>query len=190
MTYGTGPQAVSDYLLDNWQAARSGRNDIPDVIRDSGGNRSRDPDDGPGVLMYHDRQEVNYNAAVHDLIHCYHPEASGLDIEDRGYDEHNVRENIQIDIDITDRRDPSDGTRLNARDRMVGDRGAAGFPSDESPPYPGIAGEVVYLLEDTRRNFQEWDVARIQPLTVLLKNSDASVSLDVILEHVAKNTVQ
>lgn len=189
MTYGTGPQALSDYLLDNWQQSRTGRNDVPDVIRDSNGDRSREPGDGRGVLMYYDRQQPNYNAAVHDLIHCYHPEGTGLNAEDAGHKEQRVTETVQIDIDITDRTDPDDNSRWFARERMVGDRDDAGFPTDESPPYPGILGEVFYLLEDTRRNFEEWDVARIQPLTVLLKHSDASVSLDVQLEHLAKNTV-
>jgi hypothetical protein len=192
MTFGSGPQAVSDHLLDNWQVSRSGRNDVPDVLRDSGNNRIRDPQQAvdPGkVLHYYDRFEPNVNRGAWDLVHCYHPEAGGIDWADSGFNEKTTTETIQIDLETVDRRDPSDDTRARARERMVGDRDDAGFPSDESPPYPGILGETLYLLEDVRRNFNEWDVARIQPLTVNLKHSECVVRLEVALEHVVTNVV-
>lgn len=186
MTYGTGPQALATYFEDNWQASRSGRNDIPAMAATLSGGE----DQNAGVITRYDRETVDWNGSVHDLIHCYHPEGTGLDIADRGFKEHNVQEGVQIDIETTDRTDPSTGERLSARTRMVGNRDGTGFPADEKPPYPGIFGEVLYLLEEIRRSFEEWDVARVQPLTVLLKNSNASVSIDVQLEHLAKNTVQ
>lgn len=189
MTFGTGPQALVTHLQDNWQTSRTGRNDVPDVVRDGNGDPSSDPADGRGVLILHDREEVELNHAVHDEIHVYHPQAEGLDFEDRGFDEKNVLESVQIDIEITDRTDESTGERLFARERMVGDRDAAGFPTDQSAPYPGLLGEVVYLLETIRRDFEEWDVTRMQPVNVILENSNATVSLDVELEHISANTV-
>lgn len=181
MTFGTGAQAMAGYLTTNWQASRTGRTDLPAAVTD--------PDTEFGVHIVNDREIVAENRTVHDLIHVYHPEASGLDYQDRGYNEVQTRENLQIDIECTNRNDPDTGERLSARTRMVGDRDAAGFPTDETPPYPGLLGETVYLLESIRRDFEEWDVTRIQPLTIYLRNSNANASIDVELEHVAKNTV-
>jgi hypothetical protein len=189
MTFGTGAQALSDHLLDNWQQSRTGRTDVPDVVRDSGGNRSRNPNDGRGVLHYFDRTEPNVDRGLHDLVHCYHPEAGGIDWADAGFNDKTTTETVQIDIDLTDRTDGSSGERLSARDRMVGNRDDSGFPSDESAPYPGVLGETLYLLEDVRLNFEEWDVARIQPLTSTLKHANATVRLEVALEHVVTNVV-
>lgn len=193
MTLGTGPQALETLLLTNWEPTRSGREDVPDVIRDGSGNPSNDPADadGPGkVLVTHDRDTVANNNAVFDLVHCYHPQAAGMTITDTGYKEKNVVETVQIDIDTTDRTDPGTGERLSARERMVGDRDSPGFPTDEDAPYPGLFGECVYILETVRRGMDEWDVARTDVVNTALYNSEATMSLSVDLEHIAANTVQ
>lgn len=193
MTFGTGPQALESLLLTNWEPTRAGREDVPDVIRDGGGNPSNNPQDTaePGrVLITHDRDVVANNNAVYDLIHCYHPQAGGMSITDTGYKEKNVIETVQIDIDATDRTDPSTGERVYARERMVGDRDSAGFPTDESAPYPGLFGETMYILETVRRGMDEWDVARTDVVNTFLQNSEATMSLSVDLEHIAANTVQ
>lgn len=181
MTFGTGPQALVSYIKNNWQASRSGREDVPDV--------TTSPDTEFGIVVTNDRKQVVEQYSVHDLIHCYHPQATGIDIEDAGFDEKNTIETVQIDIDATDRTDPNTGERLNASTRLVGDRTDPNFPSDESAPYPGIFGETMYVLEEIRRDFEEWDVVRMQPVNIFLGNSNANISLDVQLEHVATNTV-
>lgn len=198
MTTGTGPQALAKYLRQNWQPTRVGRNDVPDVIRDSNsdpirvtGPRDIDEASGPGeVLIVNDRDVIANRQAVFDLVHCYHPQAAAPDITDRGYKEVNEVETVQIDIEVTDRSDPDTGERLFARERLVGDREAAGFPGDESPPYPGIMGEVKQILETGRRGLEEWDVARMDVVNLFLGNSNASISWSVGLEHIARNTVQ
>lgn len=181
MTTGTGPQAIASHLQANWQATRSGRPDVPDAVDD--------PHAEFGVVITEDRQRAKEQYSVHDIIHCYHPQA-GLTFTDQGYKEKNVVEEVQIDIDVTDRTDPDTGERLSARNRLVGDRSEPGFPSDESGPYPGVSGEVQYLLETVRRGLDEWDVARMGVVNVHLGNSEASISWSVELEHIAANTVQ
>lgn len=181
MTYGTGPQAVKNHLEANWQATRTGRPDVPDVVSN--------PETDFGVHVVMDREKVAEHHGVHDLVHCYHPEASALSFQDRGYNEKNTVEEVQVDIEVTDRTDQDSGERLYARERMVGDRGDAAFPdSEESGPYPGVLGEAVYVLEAVRRGFEEWDVSRVDVLSLYLGNSDASASLSVELEHLASNT--
>lgn len=192
MTLGTGPQALVEHIATSWQQTRSGRGDVTDVVRDGSGNALTGEDaqnTDTGILVTRDRQVVERNTGVHDLIHCYHPEGSGLTVTDNGYKEKNVVENVQIDIETTDRTDQSTGTRLFAVDRMVGDRSDGGFPTDETPPYPGILGECIYTLELKWRGLAEWDVTSYDPVNVYLGNSNANVSLDVELEHVAANTV-
>lgn len=198
MTTGTGPQALVSSLLTNWQPTRTDddgnreRPDVPDVIRDSG-TPSNDPNDadGPGkVLIVNDRDVVANQHATYDLIHCYHPQAGPVSIEDNGYDEVRETETVQIDIEVTNRPDPDTGERLNAKDLLVGDRDDPEFPADESPPYPGIKGEVKYILETGRRGLEEWDVASYDTVNVFLGNSNANWSYSVELEHIARNTVQ
>lgn len=188
MTFGTAPQALADYLLANWQASRAGRNDIPDVVRDSNNDPSNDPADGRGVLILHDREEVGANNAVHDIVHCYHPETGPLDKQDRGFDEQNVVEAVQVDIEMTDRTDPSTGERWVAKERMVGDRDSHLSVGDSGPPYPGVFGEVNYLLENIRKGLDEWDVNRHTTLRLVLKNSNADAAIDVQMERIAATT--
>lgn len=191
MTTGTGPQALTTHLQTNWTPSRTGREDIPDIIRDPDGNPSSDPDDAsePGrVIITEDREKIANQHSVFDLVHCYHPQA-GLSITDRGYNEQNEVETVQIDIEVEDRTDPTTGERLSARDRLVGDRNSSNFPSDESAPYPGVSGEVQYILETARRGLGEWDVASADVVNIYLGNSNASISWSVDLEHIAKNTV-
>ena len=181
MTFGSGPQALDDHLTTNWQPTRTGRPDIPDVVTS--------PQSEFGVLIAHDREMVANNQGVHDLIHCYHPQSGGMTITDQGYNEKHVVETVQIDIEVADRTDPTTGERLYARDRLVGDRDATDYPSDESAPYPGVFGEVMYLLERVRKGLDEWDVARTDVVNMHLGNSDASISYSVDLEHLAAGTV-
>lgn len=186
MTFGTGPQAVAEYIGDTYQQTRAGREDVTGLAANKPGGEEQNP----GVVVRHDRGDVSVQRSVHDLIHVYHPDAGGIGTwDDQGYSEKNTVENVQIDFDLTNRNNLDTGERLNARDRLVGDRDSGGFPTDSDPPYPGILGETLYVLETVRRNFEEWDVSRIQPLTIFLGNSDASASIDVELEHIATTTV-
>src|SRR6056297_2650673 len=102
MALGTAPTALVATLQDNWQVSRTGRDDVPDVVRDSGGDPSSDPADvgGGPVLIFPNRDEVATNHARHDLIHCYQPEANPPVRTDQGYDEQRITESVQIDIDI------------------------------------------------------------------------------------------
>ena len=190
--FGTGPAAVVDILQSNWSATRTGRPDVPDVVRDGSNNPSSDPADAtePGrILILKNREEVATKGSVFDTIHCYAPEADAGVWEDTGYKEERVVEGVQVDIDLTDRTDPDTGERVTARERMIGDRDAASF-SGVDPPYPGILGEVKYIFETVRRGYEEYDTVSVTPLNKVLKNSDATVRLDVELEVIAKNTVQ
>lgn len=204
---GTGPQALVDLFSTEWQASRTGRPDIPPAVED--------PKTEFGVRIVHDRSTVNQQRAVHDLVHCYHPSADPISIEDKGFKEVEQVETVQVDIECSDRTDPETGERLFARERMVGSRedetdlAGAGFTlggasgatlggddggtlgtQNDAVAYPGLLGEVLYILELVRRGYEEWDVVR-SPRVVgaTLKNSSARMSLDVQLEHTARNTV-
>lgn len=200
------PEAVTDYLKDNWQAARAGRADVPALVAD--------PKTDKGVLITQNRDHPGYNSGMHDLIHVYHPEGGALTLEDKGYQEEGSVETVQIDIEVTNRTDPNDpAARLEANERLKGTRGetitSAGFTlggssgatlggssggtlgSSGSVAYPGIFGEVKYLLEGIRRGLDEWDVTRNpQPVNVFLGAANANVSLDLGLEHIARRTRQ
>lgn len=192
MTYGTGPSAVQQILWDNWQATRSGRPDVPDLVRDGNGDPSNDPQDAdaPGeLLVLKNREEVATNRAVVDTIHVYHPSESFGTWEDAGAQWEDVTENVQVDIDLTNRTDPATGERVTARERMVGDRDAASFDGEDAP-YPGILGEVKYCFELVRKQYEEYDRVSVTPLGGTLENSDATVRLDVTLEILAKETVR
>jgi len=182
--FGTGPQRLRDYLADNWQATRTDRPDLPPATKTERSQQGT-------VYVVNDRGSVNINKSVHDLIHIYHPQADPINIEDRGFKEQNVQENIQIDIECTDRVDPDTGQRNFAKQRMVGDRSDPDFTdSGTNPTYPGLLGETIYLLEAARLGLDEWDVTDHTVIRLDLGNSQADVSLDVTLEHISANTNQ
>jgi hypothetical protein len=187
MAQGTGPQRLVEYLESNWQATRAGRGDVPDTIKFQTG--TEDPALNRGVLVVRDRERVAVDNGKHDLIHVYHPEAAPPVHEDNGYKEVRVVETVQVDIELTDRPDPDDAAgRLSAEERMVGRR--ADVTDPDEPPYPGIWGEVRYLLETIRRGLDEWDRVAQDPVNVYLGHANANVSINVELEQIATNTVQ
>jgi len=197
MALGTAPARVVDLLQSEWQVSRVGRGDVPDVVRDSNGDPSSDPQDtdvnadpAERVLILHDREEVSVNHAVNDEIHVYQPDADPPVRTDRGFKEQRISETVQIDIVLTDYTDNtvSPPERLSARARMVGDRGDLASFSD--PPYGGIAGEVQYILETVRRGLDEWDRVDFDYAGWTLKNSDATVRVRAELTQLAANTVQ
>jgi len=188
MALVTGPQRLLELFEDEWQATRAGRADVPDIIKRT--TQGENPNLNDGVLPVRDREEVAVDQAKHDLLHCYHPEGNPPTVTDNGFKEQNVVETVQIDLDITDRTDhalnPPDA-RLSARERMTGLRGdLAAF---DDPPYGGIAGETVYILETVRRGLDEWDTVSYDFVNVYLGNSNATISLNVELEQIARNTV-
>jgi len=186
MAFGTGPQRLIELFEDEWTVSRTGRDDVPPIIKRKTG--TEDPSLNNGVLAVRDRQDVEHDRARHDLIHCYHPEAGGIDINDSGYKEQRVTETVQIDLSLTDRTDQTTDTRLSAVDRMVSDR--ASVADLDEPPYPGIFGETKYILETVRRGLDEYDKVSHDVINFYLGNSNANVSLNVELERLAANTVQ
>jgi len=186
MAYGTGGKALVSLLRDNWQATRAGRDDVPDII-----TSGDDPRETRGVYPLPNRDDKRVDLAKHDVIHCYTPEGNPGTTEDTGFQEQRVVETVQIDIQLTDRTDhtrPQGDQRLPARDRMIGDRSSVATLGD--PPYPGVLGEVQYILEKFRRGFDQYDTVSYEPIGVLLNNSNADVSLNVELEEIASNTVR
>jgi len=187
MALGTAPQRLIDYIESNWQETRTGRGDVPPIIKHNTG--SDDPDLNSGVVVFRDREEVAVDNGKHDLIHIYHPEGNPPIEEDTGYAEKRVVEQVQVDIALTDRPDPNDAAnRLSAKARMTGSR--SDMPNTDEPPYPGIWGEVRYILETIRRGLDEWDTVSEDAINVNLGNSNADVSINVELEQIATNTVQ
>jgi len=184
---GTGPERLQSYIENNWAKQRTGRADVPPIIKHATG--SDNPDLNTGVLVVRDRSQIFVDNAKHDLIHLYHPEAAAPVIEDNGYAEQRIVEQVQADIVLTNRPDPNDsGVRLSAKDRIRGSRdNVADF---DSAPYPGIWGETRYILETIRRGLDEWDRVKQDPINVVLKSSDAKVSINIELEQIATNTVQ
>ena len=182
MTYGTGPQALVEYLADNWQATRDGRPDIP-------GATTEYKSETGTVFITHDRSEVADVHSVHDLVHVYHPQTTGVTAQDKGSQEQGTVETVQIDVETTDRTDPETHERLDATTLLRGDRSDPDFPTDRSPPYPGIAGEVKYLLEDIRRGHAEWDKVSHDIMSLTLENSNARAVFTVDMEIIAENTV-
>lgn len=202
--YGTGPDAIANLLQSNWQQSRTGRYDIPPLVTD--------PETQFGILVRRNREDVHNVHSVHDLIHCYHPEGAVLDVQDRGFKEQNTVETVQVDIDLTDRTDPDTGERTLARERMVGTRGVTGDgmtlgasgggtlgasgggtlgnTTGSDAPYAGVFGEVKYILETVRRGLDEWDKVSHTVIGGTLKNSDATMRVNVELEQLAENTVQ
>lgn len=187
MALGTAPDRLAELIENNWQESRAGRGDVPPIIKYNTG--TDDPALNRGVLVLRDREEVAVDMAKHDVLHVYHPEANPPVEEDNGYAEKRVVENVQIDIMLSDRPDPNDAAaRLSAKDRMTGLR--ADVSDTSEPPYPGIWGEVRYILETVRRGLDEWDTVSEEPVSVVLKKAEADVSLNVELEQIATNTVQ
>jgi len=187
-----GPDALRAELWDAWQATRAGRDDVPDLVRDDQGDpsaveRDATPADDEQILILTDREDVAVNRQRVDMLHIYHPEAGGVTRADRGFKEEQVTETIQIDIDLTDRTTP-DGERLSANTRLTGDRDIASLTVE--PPYPGILGETMYVLETLRRGFGPYDTVDYDPLDIFQGNSNASASVNVELEIIARNTVQ
>ena len=174
MTLGTGPEALADLFLNEWETDRPGRDTpVPPAVH---------PDDRReefGVLITHDRGVVEQHQGVHDLIHCYHPEGGPFDISDSGHVEERRTEIVQVDIDLSDRTDQDTGERLSARENMVGGR---------SEDYGGILGETKYVLETVRRGFAEYDVVRHDGLGGTIQNSNAGFSFNVELVTLARNT--
>lgn len=183
MTFGTGPQALVKELDANWQATRAGRPDVPAATTNYRSTQGT-------VFITHDRDEVANHHGVHDLVHCYHPQATGISMQDKGFNEQGAVETVQIDIEATDRTDPSTGERSTAKTRMVGDRDDADFSTDlAGGPYPGLLGEVLFVLEaNTRKGFREYDVARKEVINLVLENSNATASVSVDLEWISINT--
>lgn len=187
--HGLGPQALKELIEDGynghsgWQASRTGRPDVPPIAA----NLSGGEDANRGVVVKANREDVSVEQSVHDLIHIYHPSADPGSRQDQGFQEERIVESVQIDIDITDRT-AADGTRLSARERMVGYEGNILSLLDDGPPYPGLLGETVYVLEGVRKGLSVWDTVSWEPLDWTLKNSNATVRLQVELEQIARNT--
>jgi len=156
---------------------RSGRPDVPPIAANEPGGEEANR----GVVVRANRDEVAVERSVYDLIHCYHPSADPGSRQDMGYKEERLTEIVQIDMDCTDRTN-ADGTRSLARERMIGYDGDILSVINDDPPYPGLLGELVYVLEGVRRGFGVWDKVSYEPLEWTLKNSDATVRM------VARNT--
>jgi hypothetical protein len=183
MALGTGPEALVDLFIDNWQQSRTGRDDVPPMYDPTQKIQLQ-----KGVVVpLRNREQSGVDRGKHDILHCYHPEANPPAVTDRGYSEENVVETVQVDVDLTDRTDHSTGERLSARERMVSDRGSLASTSD--PPYPGVLGEVKYVLEEVRRGYREWDTVSFDVQNLYLGNSNANAAITVELERVAKDTV-
>jgi hypothetical protein len=183
---GTGPQKLLTLFETNWQASRTGRGDIPDIIQHT--TTTQDPDTTTGVLAVRDRTQIFVDTAKHDLVHCYIPEANPPQVTDNGYAEERRIETVQVDIEIATRPDPDDkSTRLSV-DRMMGDRDD--IADTGGGPDGGLAGEVKYILETKRRGLDEWDVVSVDLINWFIGNSNANVSYLVELEEIARDTVQ
>lgn len=185
-----GPQAVIDLLQDGhgthsgWQATRAGRPDVPDLTH----NQTGGADANRGIVTHANRPIPDVNHSVHDLIHAYHPEADPGTRQDQGYREEQVVESVQVDLVAKD-RNVADGTRSSARERMVGydDETVLSILSKD-PPYPGILGEFVYVLEGVRRGVSIYDTVSYEPLSWELNGPNADVSMQVDLEVIARQT--
>lgn len=186
MAFGTGPVALVELFEETWQESRTGRDDVPPIIKQK--TQGEDPTLNNGVLAVRDRQKVAVDTNRHDLIHCYHPEAGPFAIDDSGYAEQYVTETVQVDIELTDRTDQTTDERLSATNRMVSDRDSVA--TLDEPPYPGIFGEAKYILETIRRGLDEYDRASHDVINFYLGNSNANVSFNVELERLAADTVQ
>jgi len=187
--HGLGPQALKELFedgydsYDGWQATRSGRPDVPPIAANEPGGE----DANRGVSVRVNREEVAVDNAVYDLIHIYHPSADPGSRQDQGFQEERIVESVQIDIDVTDRTN-DDGTRTFARERMTGYEGDILDVLNDDPPYPGLLGETIYVLEGVRKGLKIWDTVSWEPLDWTLKNSNATVRLQVELEQIARNT--
>jgi len=199
MTLGQGAQALAEYLGANWEAERQGRPDLPDVVRDDAGDYSPDPSDHtsqPGRVLDRPRQLRRRGSEPRrhrrHLVLPPRGRPAGLRGLRPRRTEH--QETVQIDISVTDGFNAPEGVATSARNRMVGERGSGTSVAFEVDTYvgeayyPGLAGEVKYLLELTRRGLDEWDVSRTDMVNMVLNNSNADVSFRVTLEHVSKNT--
>jgi hypothetical protein len=181
-----GPLALVEIFEDGyngvgpWQQSRTGRDDVPQL--------RTNPDAGQGIIVFANQQSVNVNHAVHDSIHIYHPEGAGAERQDDGYKEETVTETVQMDLAATDKA-ASDGTRSSAKERMVGyaDQSVQSVLSQD-PPYEGILGEVIYILEGVRRGMSIYTTVDYTILQTDLGKSNADVAVNVELEQLARNT--
>jgi len=131
--------------------------------------------------MTDDRTTISVDPETRDRLDARKQEDDRYFMEQESFD-HVIRRLL----DRTDHStDPAD--RLLARERMVGDRDDLASTSD--PPYPGIAGEVQYILESVRRGLDEWDRVEYDPIDFNLGNSNADVRWSVDLIRLAVNAV-
>jgi hypothetical protein len=186
MAFGTGPEALIELFETEWEQSRTGRDDVPPIIAQQ--TADEDPKLNNGVLPLKNREQSGVSMSRHDVVHCYHPEAGPFAVSDSGYKEQNVVETVQVDIELTDRTDQTADERLSATERMVSSRGSVA--ALDEPPYPGILGEIKYLLETIRRGLDEYDRVRHDIVNFYLGNSNANASINVELERIAANTVQ
>lgn len=184
MVLGHGPRKLVELFEDNWAASRTGRGDVPEIIKQQ--TQGEDFRAESGVLALKNRSQAGVDRGKHDIIHCYQPEANPPASTDNGYKEERLIETVQVDIDLVDRTE--NGERLAANARMIGE--AADIANLNEPPYPGIAGEVKQILEGVRRGFSIWDTVSHDYVNHYLGNSNATVSITVELEQIARNTVQ
>jgi len=185
MPLGHGPDELVRLIEEEYQATRSGRGDLPPIIRQQ--TQDEDPRLNSGVLVVRDRNKKGIDRGRHDVVHAYQPDGDPPVSTDRGFKEERLVESVQIDIDLNDRNTPGE-VRSNANERMIGDLDDVAVFGD--PPYPGLAGEVKQILESVRRGFSIWDTVSHDFAAYTLGNSNARVSFTVELERIARNTVQ
>lgn len=185
MILGHGPAKLVELIEDTYQATRSGRGDLPPIIKQQ--TEGADLRTNSGVVALRDRNQKGVDRGRHDTIHCYQPDANPPISEDRGYSEEQLLETVQLDIDLADRTTPQ-GVRSRANERMIGD--LDDLAALEDPPYPGLAGEVKQILEGVRRGYSVWDTVSHTWTAFRLGNSAARVSFTVELEQIARDTVQ
>jgi hypothetical protein len=187
MSLGTGPERLVQLFEDTWQATRTGRGDVPPMY-DPNTDMNLQTD---VVVPLRNREESGVDRGIHDILHFYHPEGNPPDVTDNGYREVREVETVQLDIELTDRTVHSNAQgeqRLSARERMTGSR--ADVADTSEPPYPGVQGEAMYVLETVRRGLDEWDRVNMSPVNQYLGNSNANVSYNIELIQLARNTVQ
>lgn len=158
------------YVLDaNWETSISGRpNDVPK----------------PPIDMEKSQSKIDLRTADHINV----VDGGSLSIEPKslGWQEEGKEILVSIDIRSADRR--VDGTKVDGRYRMFGERGAGTLSPNESPRWGGLVGEARRIISAKRTGDQEFDLVNGYEINDISEQSGHGhyrVVIEVRLEQIA-----
>jgi hypothetical protein len=163
-------QAIENLLEANWTATVSGR-----------------PLDVPQPTFTQEKEDLKEALSTKDVARI----VDGGDEQHTplgfGWTHETIEWTVTIELRTADRR--INGTKINGRHRLYGERGAESLNANESGRWPGLVGETQRILLDNRKGFAEFDLAgtdlRVQDQSDLTGVNHYRVDMVVPLTNLA-----